>query len=438
MRWNRSLLMLTGLLLAGCGEQPPAPEVPGEPASALPAPVVVAPLSEAALSYLGGTLPAEWLCRGQPQLIDDEAATATLAIGTTLLSKLDPQSPDTPYARWRLQADRAGQPFRYHQPLAPPLLAALQQEASRNQASADQLARLASLINAQRQVGAGPGEVVWRQLQSIDSRLPKAFERPPAWVELVARSDGWQTQPASARAQGSAFWRYRLTRFGGSPERPLAAAEAALTAISEQLQAQLLASGDSRSWREYLAASATPPLTLPAALQPTANLALVQGCNEPPLAAANRHNWHLLLAAVQQQRQHLSRAELWLDSADREAWWQALALALAQRQLNQPQPPLTAIAPLLVVFRAAAVADISYHNGQLPGDQLEGYLASYTGLPESAVNELALNIRRHPGWFAAINGRAGELAASWQAEDDVAALQQAVVPRWVDGNSSQR
>ncbi|MBQ1783056.1 MAG: hypothetical protein II007_05325 [Gammaproteobacteria bacterium] len=435
MSWIRPLLMLTGLLLTACGDQPPAPTAAGEPAAAMPAPLVVAPLSEAALSYLGGTLPAEWLCRGQPQLIDDEAAAATLAIGTTLLSKLDPQSPDTPYARWRLQADRAGQPFRYQQPLAPPLLTALQQEASRNQTSADQLARLASLIQAQRQVGAGPGEVVWRQLQSIDTRLPAVLERPSVWRELVARSDGWETQPATVREQGNAFWRYRLTRFGGSPDRPLATAETALTAISDRLQAQLLASGDSRSWREFLAAAATPTLVLPAALQPTANLALIQGCNEPPLAGASRSNWQLLLAAVQQQRQHLSRAELWLDSADREAWWQALALALGEHQLNQPQPPITAVAPVLVVFRAAAVADISYHAGQLPGDQLEGFLASYTGLAESAINELALNIRRHPGWFAAINGRAAELAASW-GDDPAIALQQALVPRWVDGNSA--
>ena len=429
---DHRLMLCVGLLLSGCGE------APRSAVNAKPEPLAIAPLSEPALAYLGGTLPAEWLCRGQPQLIDDEAASATLANGEQLLTKLDPQSPDSPYARWRLQADRAGQPFRYHQPLAPPLLTSLQQQASRNQVDANQLAQLARLLQAQRQVGAGPGEVVWRQLQSIDSRLPSSLERPASWSQLLASSTGWESQPATARDRGSAFWRYRLTRFGGSPERPLATAEAALTTISEQLQAQLLASGDSRSWREYLAAATTPALTLPAALQPAANLALVQGCNEPPLAGTSRSNWHLLLAAVQQQRQHLSRAELWLDSADREAWWQAMALALAQRQLNQPQPPLTAIAPLLVVFRAAAVADISYHNGQLPGDQLEGYLASYTGLPESAVNELALNIRRHPGWFAAINGRAGELAASWQAEDDVAALQQAVVPRWVDGNSSQR
>lgn len=429
---SRYLLMLVALLLTGCSEQPE------QPRDSTPEPLAVAPLSEPALAYLGGSLPAEWLCRGQPQLIDDEAASATLASGELLLSKLDPQSPDTPYARWRLQADRAGQPFRYHQPLAPPLLSSLQQQASRSQIDADQLARLASQINAQRLVGAGPGEVVWRQLQSIDSRLPSSVERPAVWRKLLVSSTGWESQPATARVQGSALWRYRLTRFGGSPERPLAAAEASLAAISEQLQAHLLASGDSRSWREYLAAATTPALALPAALQPTANLALVQGCNEPPLAATSRSNWHLLLAAVQQQRQHLSRAELWLDSADREAWWQALALALAQRQLNRPQPAVTAIAPLLVVFRAAAVADISYHSGQLPGDQLEGYLASYTGLSDSAVNELALNIRRHPGWFAAISGRSGELAASWQDQDEVAALQQAVVPRWVDGNSGPR
>lgn len=430
---SRIPLLLLLLMLSACGEAPPeataaAPSRPPPKAIELP------PLDSEALTYLGGPLPGEPLCRGVLPPINEAEVRISLTLAARLLAKLDPQQADTPYARWRLQADQHAAQWLYHQPLPPAALAQLQQRANRQQVQSNELDKLARHIQRQRAVGAGPGDVSWRVLLAVNNRLPASLQRPPAWQQLLASSNDWEPQPASLRQNGRAFWYYRLTRFGGDPQQPLASAEQQLQQLGQRLDQLLLASGDSRSWRAYLAAGQAASLQLAPQLLGDTPDYLATVCHSPPLAPTLSRNWQLLLAAVQQQRSHLNRAELWLDSADREAWWQALALALAEQlslrdQSNSRQQAL-AVTPLLLLYQAAAVGDIAYHSGQWPLDQLEGFIASYGGIDMNSASWLVDSIRRTPGWYAGISGRAASLSSQWHKGELDLLLQQQILPRW--------
>ncbi len=430
---SRMPLLLLLLMLSACGEAPPEATA-AAPLRPAPKAIELPPLDSEALTYLGGPLPGESLCRGVLPPLNEAEVQISLTLAARLLAKLDPQQADAPYARWRLQADQHAAQWLYHQPLPPAALAQLQQRANRQQVAASELDKLARHIQRQRAVGAGPGDVSWRVLLSVNNRLPASLQRPPAWQQLLASSSDWEPQPASLRQNGRAFWYYRLTRFGGDPQQPLATVEQQLQQLGQRLDQLLLASGDSRSWRAYLAAGQAAPLQLDPQLLGDTPDYLATVCHSPPLAPTLSRNWQLLLAAVQQQRSYLNRAELWLDSADREAWWQALALALAEqlslRDHSNSRQQALAVTPLLLLYQAAAVGDIAYHSGLWPLDQLEGFIASHAGVDMNSVSWLVDSIRRTPGWYAGISGRAASLSGQWQQGELDLLLQQQILPRW--------
>lgn len=429
---SRILPLFVILLLTACGEAPP--EMPTPPLRPAPKALELPPLDSEALSYLGGPLPAEPLCRGLLPPVNEAEVKISLIVAARLLAKLDPQQADTPYARWRLQADQHAAQWLYHQPLPSNALAQLQQRANRQQVEADELDKLARHIQRQRAVGAGPGEVSWRLLLSVNNRLPPELKRPTSWQKLLAEDSDWEPQPASLRQNGRAFWYYRLIRFGGDPQQPLATAEQRLRQFDQQLQQQLIAHGDSRSWRDYLASGPLAPLQLDPQLLTETPDYLVTVCHSPPLTPTLSRNWQLLLAAVQQQRSYLNRAEIWLDSADREAWWQALALALAeqlqQRDSSNERQQALAVTPLLLLYQAAAVGDIAYHSGDWSLDQLEGFITSYAGLDNNSISWLVDSIRRTPGWYAGISSRAASFSSQWQQGELDLLIQQQILPRW--------